>query len=354
MLRFFQEERPDIHLVAAGSLLEVALEAQAISFPVGRVQYLHLRPFSFAEFLEALGETLAHEVLTKALVSGVAHDKLLRLFHTYTLVGGMPEAVRAYVRSGGNLPEVNLIYSDLFAAFRDDIARYGRNETMRRVLLHALDAAPYAAGARVTFHGFGGSNYRSREMGEALRTLERAMLLELVYPTVACDEPLAPDLRKSPRLHFLDVGLVNHRAGLQRELLGTRDLAERHRGRTIEQVVGQELKTAMVRENAPLVFWVREKPQAQAEVDFLLRTARGIVPVEAKSGSAGKLRSLHQFMARSRAPLAVRLYAGKPAQQRVAVAGAAYRLLSIPYYAAGRIGAYLDASEKPWPEVPNE
>lgn len=343
MLRFFYEERPDIHVIAAGSLLEVALNTTSISFPVGRVQYLYLRPISFREFLDAAGESVAREALDEVPAPNYAHERLLSLFHTYTLVGGMPEAVRCYMESAGDVTAVNQVYADLFATFRDDILKYGRNETMRRILLHCLDSAPYEAGARVTFHGFGGSAYRSREVGEALRTLERAMLLELAYPTVQWQEPLMPDRKKSPRLHFLDVGLVNHRAGLQRQMMGARDLTDLHRGRLIEQVVGQELKAAHARTDEPLLFWVRDKAQSQAEVDFLARTEKGVIPIEAKSGAAGKLRSLHEFMARSGAQLAVRLYAGRPSRHEVSVGAASYQLISVPYYAASMLSRYVTA-----------
>lgn len=343
-LRYFREDRPDLHVIAAGSLLETALEAAAISFPVGRVQFLYLRPFDFAEFLEALGESAAIEALNAVPAPPHAHSRLLTLFHAYALIGGMPEAVLKYRHTHGDLMEVNRVYADLFAAFGDDIPKYGRNETLRRILLHALDSAPYEAGSRVTFQGFGGSHYRSREVGEALREMERAMLLELVYPTTQTQEPHMPDRRKSPRLHFLDVGLVNHRAGLQRQLIGIRDLADVYRGRLIEQVVGQEIKAMDVRSDTPLVFWVRDKAQSHAEVDFLLRTAAGVIPVEAKSGAAGKLRSLHEYMGRGGGRVAVRLYAGAYGIQEIAAPNAAYRLINIPYYAAGRISRYLEVS----------
>ncbi|HMP73077.1 MAG TPA: AAA family ATPase [Kiritimatiellia bacterium] len=341
LLRFFYEERPDIHVIAAGSLLELALESAAISFPVGRVQYLYVRPLSFCEFLSAMAETAAREAVETVPVLPHAHDKLLRLFHQYALVGGMPEAVVQYRTSGGDITAVNQVYADLFAGFRDDILKYGRNETMRKILLHSLDAAPYEAGSRITFQGFGVSSYRSREAGEALRTLARAMLMELVYPTVQVREPLTPDYKKSPRLHFVDVGLVNHRAGLQRALIGVQDLTDVHRGRLIEQVVGQELKTIQVRSDIPLAFWVRDKAQSQAEVDFLLTSDQGVVPVEAKSGTEGKLRSLHQFISRSKAGLAVRLYAGRPGRQKITTTDRDYTLLDVPYYASAQIMRYI-------------
>ena len=96
-----------------------------------------------------------------------------------------------------------------------------------------------------------------------------------------------------------------------------------------------------VRVDSPLVFWVRDKAQSQAEVDFLLRTDRSVVPVEAKSGAAGKLRSLHEFMARGGGGLAARLYAGSYSAHDVHAGGTNYRLVNIPYYAAARIPSYL-------------
>ncbi len=347
ILRFFYEERPDIHVIAAGSLLETALDAAAISFPVGRVQFLHMRPLNFDEFLVAMEEDAASEVFRTVPVPVFAHARLLTLFHTYALVGGMPEAVLRYRQTGGDLAAVNGVYADLVSAFRDDISKYGRNETMRRVLLHCLATAPFQIGSRITFNGFGGSNYQSREVGEALRTLERAKLLELVYPTVHGQEPLMPDHKKAPRLQFLDAGLVNHVAGLQRQLIGVRDLTSVYRGRLIEQVVGQEIKAMDGRRDVPLVFWVRDKAQAQAEVDFLLQTDAGVIPVEAKSGATGKLRSLHEFIARNGARLAVRLYAGEYVEHPIQVADSTCLLINIPYYAAGFIPQYIKKSGHP-------
>ena len=341
ILRFFYEERPDIHVIAAGSLLETAMDAAAISFPVGRVQFLHMRPLCFEEFLVVMGESAAAEAWRTVPVPAFAHARLLALFHTYALTGGMPEAVLRYRQTQGDLAAVNEVYADLIAAFRDDISKYGRNDTMRRILLHCLDTAPYQIGSRITFNGFGGSNYQSREVGEALRTLERAKLLELVYPTVHGQEPLMPDHKKSPRLQFLDAGLVNHVAGLQRELIGVRDLTGVYRGRLIEQLVGQEIKATDSRRDVPLVFWVRDKAQANAEVDFLLRTDEGVVPVEAKSGAVGKLRSLHEFLLRNPALIAVRLYAGEYLEHPITVGDRTCLLINIPYYAAGLLPQYI-------------
>jgi predicted AAA+ superfamily ATPase len=168
------------------------------------------------------------------------------------------------------------------------------------------------------------------------------MLLELLYPTTQTEPPLLLDYRKSPRLQLVDVGLANYRLGLQQQLLGATDLNDAYRGRILEQVVGQELLARGGVDPAPPVFWVRDKPQSQAEVDFLLRAGQGCVPVEVKAGAAGKLRSLHEFMARSRSPFGIRLYAGSRATQEVVHGTIRYRLVNLPYWAAGRLPEWIE------------
>ena len=151
-----------------------------------------------------------------------------------------------------------------------------------------------------------------------------------------------PDSRKSPRLQFLDVGLINYKTGIQREMVKLDDLTDLYRGRIAEQAVGQEFMATDTGLDCRPIFWVRDKTQSQAEVDFILQFGRDVVPVEIKSGKAGKLRSLHEFMIRADAPLAVRLYAGKSFLQDVSSDGSSYKLLNMPYYAAGIIGKYIE------------
>lgn len=337
MLGHLHEALPDIFLMAAGSLLEVALDAARIAFPVGRVEYLYLRPMTFGEFLLTVDGADTYNAYATIPSPPFAADRLSRLFHLYAVVGGMPAAVERYVASGGDLVMTGEIHSLLFAAYRDDIPKYARNQTLRHVQMHCLESAPHETGKRVVFHGFGGSNYRSREVGEALRTLERAMMLTLLHPTTQTAPPFMPNHRKAPRMQFLDVGLLSHQLGMRRHLLGVEDLNETCRGRITEQMVGQELLAAGINETTPPIFWVREKPQSQAEVDFLLNTQFGAIPVEVKSGKAGKMRSLHQFMEMSDSPLAIRLYAGRVELQEVVYGDFEYKLLNLPYWAAGQL-----------------
>src|SRR3990167_5808429 len=339
-LRYFYEKRNDIHVIAAGSLLETLIDKH-ISFPVGRVEYLFMYPFSFSEYLLAADENEAHDIMQQMPCPEFAHAKLLDLFHHYSLVGGMPAAIKAFLETKDILEE-NKIYENLMIAFMDDVEKYAGNKTMAHVIRHAIAHAPLASGERIHFHGFGNSNYKSREMGEALRTLEKAMLLQLVYPTTQVSMPAETDHKKSPRLQFLDIGMINHAAGLQKYYFQLNDLNTIYRGHIIESVVGQELLAMHSHIQKPLKFWVREKAQSTAEVDYVLAHEKYLIPIEVKSGETGTLKSLMQFMEDANHDIAIRLYAGKIKTDELKTpSGKKFKLLSLPYYLVSQLESYL-------------
>lgn len=202
--------------------------------------------------------------------------------------------------------------------------------------------APHEAGSRIAFAGFGKSNYRSREVSEALKTLEQPMILYLLNPTTTTEILIMPDLRKSPRLQFLDTGLLNFVAGLQGHFFQQEDLHAFYRGKIAEHIVGQELLAAATDIHKKPVFWVRVKKQSSAEVDYLVQHNQLAIPVEVKSGKAGTLRSLHQFIDQSPHPYAVRLYSGKlELMETQTIEGRRYWLLNLPYFLAGRLNDYI-------------
>ncbi len=345
LLRYFAEERADLAVVAAGSLLEATLDRYRASFPVGRVEFLYVYPLTFAEYAAAAPDGL-QDAMAEVPCADYAVAPLRRLFRDYVLIGGMPEIAASYLRHR-DLGRLARLYEGLLVSYADDAAKYARSPAQLGHLRHVIETAPLQAGERISFQGFGGSNFRSREMADALRTLERAMLLFLLYPTTAVQPPALPDLRKSPRLLYLDTGLVNYRAGLQSGFLSVTDLGALYRGRLAEHVVGQEMIAADRRTNAKPRYWVRQKPGATAEVDYLHRYRDLLVPVEVKSGSSGALRSLHQFMQRADHDLAVRLWDGD-IDLHVArtPAGRRFRLLNLPHFLVHRLDAYLDWAER--------
>lgn len=340
VLRYFYESEPAIAVVAAGSMLETLFNKN-ISFPVGRVEYMVLRPVSFPEYLAAIGETAALEYLQIIPAPPFTHPKLLQLFHTYALIGGMPEIVRNYSENK-DLTVIKAIYESLIIAYIDDVEKYASTDSQVQYIRHAIRASFSQAGKRIKFEGFGNSSYRSRDMGEALRTLENALLIKLLYPTTDTQLPLLPDYNKSPRLQILDTGMLNYFAGIQKEILGTTDLNKVYQGTMIEHLVGQELLASQFNALSSLNFWVREKPGSSAEIDYVWPFEGKLIPIEVKSGTEGKLKSLHLYMDKVQHQMALRFYAGEINITEVVISnGKKYRLLSLPYYLVSQTERYL-------------
>lgn len=340
ILRYFYEEAGEIPVIAAGSLLETIFN-QRISFPVGRVDYLVLRPASFPEFLDAIGESSAFQQLHKIPLADFAKDKLMQLFHTYALIGGMPEIVNKYAESK-DLTALSTIYESIIVGYLDDVEKYASSNNQIQVIRHAIRASYGEAGKRIKFQGFGKSNYSSREIGEALRTLEKALLIHLVYPETNVTLPLMPDMKKSPRLQLLDTGMLNYFIGIQREIIGTTDLNAVYGGTMIEHLVGQEILANQFQALSHLNFWVREKNASTAEIDFIYQFEGKLIPVEVKAGTEGTLKSLHLFMDMAPHSMAVRFYAGELSINKLqTVTGRDYYLLNLPYCLVSQLESYL-------------
>ena len=340
MLRYFYEEFPEIHIITAGSHLESIFDKN-INFPVGRVEFRALHPFSFSEFLDAMGEHQILELFHTMPVPAFAHDRLLQLFHTYTLIGGMPEVVDTYVKNH-DLTVLQPIFESLLTTYFNDAEKYAKNQNQVHTIRHAIKASFYEAGTRIHFAGFGASAYTSKEMGETLRALEKTMLIRLIYPTTQTEPPYMPDIKKSPRLQVVDTGMLNYFSGLQTELIGTKDLNGVYRGKISEHIVGQAFLAAKYNIMNDLHFWVREKKQSDAEIDFLYSFQGNTFPVEVKSGTSGKLRSLLYYLDVSKCDFAVRLYAGDISlEEHKTLNGKPFRLLNLPYYLSGKLDDYL-------------
>lgn len=342
LLRYFYEDMPELYVIAAGSLLEVVLEKYQLSFPVGRIEYKQLYPMTFQEYLNAMRETQVLEVMKKIPLPSYAHNILLQHFHRYTLLGGMPEVIANY-RNNQDIVSLNPMYQNLLRSYLEDVSKYARNRTLSQVLRHCIESLPFEMGTRIKFQGFGNSNYRSREVGEALRTLERAMLIYLIYPTSSTLPPIRPNLKKSPRLQFLDTGLLNYVVGLQQYYLEFNDLHAFYKGKIAEHIVGQELLALQDNPISRPCFWARDKNQSSAEVDFIIQHQTDLIPIEVKAGTSGTLRSLHQFMNQAPHPYAIRLYAG-PLQLGEAHTpqGKGFQLLNLPYFLSGQLFQYMD------------
>jgi len=333
-LRYFYEEIPEIYVIAAGSLLESLINTH-VSFPVGRVEYLAVHPCGFDEFLGALGETELAKAVQNCIVPDVLHTKTMDLFNTFTLIGGMPEIV-AYYAKYKDVISLNVIFETLLAGYKDDVEKYARNELTRHVIRYILQEGWHFAAQRITLGNFAGSSYKSREMGEAFRTLEKTMLLELAYPTTNTVLPLTSDLKRSPKLLWIDTGLVNYVAGIQKEVFGAKDILDIWRGDIAEQIVAQELISNDYNVSTKRKYWVRDKKGSESEVDFIIQKDSQIIPIEVKSGHNAKLKSLHIFMENSTAEIAVRIWSQAFSIDEITLpSGKKYKLYNMPFYYTG-------------------
>jgi len=338
MLRYFYEEHPGVYVVAAGSLLEFALH-EVPSFPVGRVEQMVLHPFDFEEFLMALGHTSALAALKQIPVASYAHDTLMDLYHTYAAIGGMPEIISQYIQEN-SVANLGSTYESLWQAYKDDVVKYARSPAERKVLQHLIFTAPQEKD-RIVFEGFGHSNYKSREVGEAMRSLDMAHIVQLIYPSTTTKPPIETDFKKRPRLQFLDTGLLNHALQIQVEMIGIENLNVLYKGRIVQHLLTQEL---MAQHHLPSYkphFWVREKINSQAEVDLLYQYQQFIIPIEVKSGATGTLRSLFQFMDACDHSFAIRILGNQYSIDQLQTSnGKPFLLMNLPYYLGTKIPEY--------------
>ncbi|MBI1884140.1 MAG: ATP-binding protein [Chlamydiae bacterium] len=349
LLRFFHEERPGLHVIAAGSLLDVKLQKEGLAFPVGRVEYAYLYPLDFFEFLHAKGELELLKYLEELKRGDVILPAMSimaeKLFSEYMMVGGMPEAVNHFVKQNDFIG-LDRIDHSLMVSYHEDILKYA-SLAKAKYLEHVLEKGPLFAGQRVTYEHFGGSNFKSREMSEAFDLLEKAMLFHRVTGTPSTALPLVSKKKKPPKILFLDVGLIHYKLGIRDRLIDFARLDETFRGRIAEQVVGQHLVITQQGMPETVHYWYRESPGSTAEVDYVLFEKGELTPIEVKSGKSGRLRSLKEFVTATGQKKAMRVYQGPFVLETIQIEDTHFELLSLPFFLLPRIRDFLGSSFRP-------
>lgn len=297
-LRYFLEEMPDLHVIAAGSQLEFAMED--VAFPVGRVEFLRMNPLSFSEFLHATGNELLDRERPSPWaptpIPESAHQRLCDLVRQYAIVGGMPEAVRCYVETN-SLPEVARIHGALVEGYLQDFVKYG-GRVDRDCLARVFERIPSSVGQQIKYTRLYPEK-RIEQIKCVLSVLERSLIVHRVAASSASGLPLGAGASDKVFKYILaDIGLMRHLCGLPASaLLAERDLLHSLRGGLAEQLIGQEMLAERGgSENDKLYYWARAQRTSNAEVDYLSIREGRIVPVEVKSGPAGKLRSMRIFL----------------------------------------------------------
>lgn len=348
MLRYFYEEKTSLHVISAGSLLEVRLHREEWSFPVGRVEFLYLYPVTFEEFMVALGEEKWLKILgdwdLKTPLSSFVHQKGIELLLDYFVVGGMPECVTFYLENRRFL-DLETVHEALHTSIHEDFLKYATH-TEAKYLRYLWDKIPLELGKRVRYARLGGNEYGSREISRALEILEVAMLAQKIHPTTGTRFPFLEKEKFAPKILPLDIGLSLHMLSVKRSMLNGENLDANFDGGLAESYVGQELMALQNLRREKLYFWTREEKGTTSEVDYLLIADNRVIPCEVKSGEGGTMRSLHQFLNRSPTKVGIRFSPRPFSIEKLKVTlpqggGLDYTLVNFPLYALFRIEDFL-------------
>ena len=336
-LRFFYEKCPALPVIAAGSLLEFALKE--ISFPVGRVQSLFVRPISFDEFVLMIGSEVLYNYLTQISLDSeslaeTAHQQLLALALRYFKVGGMPKALAMYAQYQ-SLERVAEVHRLLINGYRDDFPKYGRRVNLEVLNLVYSKLAHVAGGSRAKYSFFS-RELRSVQIKSALELLSDAHIITKVHAARGGTYPVAAGINLDLfKIAHLDIGLLQNAMGFDWELLPpAAESITLANGRLAEQFVAQELSAVTPLDlRAQPTYWERQKAGSDAEVDFLIESQSQILPIEVKSGTRGTLRSLQQYLSTFAPPCGLVLSANNISRDRDVV--------FLPFYAIGSVASKL-------------
>lgn len=303
-LRYFYEEMHDLHVVAAGSLVDFAI--QQVGIPVGRVQELDMYPLSFLEFLWATGhDALAKEIMDNPPEKSLNpddHYKALDILGEYIAVGGMPEAVKRW-RDTKNLTECFTIFETILRNYQQDFSKYAKKYQLK-YLNDLFKFIPQCLGNQFKYTNVPGE-YRKQELAPCLDLLETAGIIHRVVHSAGQGIPLgALSNHDIFKVIFLDIALSESMLGLPERSSNIHPLEQLvNKGGLVEAFVGQEL-LAYTKPNrkAELYYWHKTTGPETAEIDYLIQGQMNahdktvIIPIEVKSGPGTTLKSMHSFL----------------------------------------------------------
>jgi len=352
-LRYFLEDTPEIPVIAAGSLLEFALSKHTFSMPVGRIEYHHLSPMTFREFLDAIDPALCaylDDLVADSNLPTSAHKRLAARQRQYLCVGGLPEAVLTFAETG-SMEEVKRVHRSILNTYEDDFSKYATQDRLS-LLQRVFRLIPRFVSQKVKYVNYS-REARSRDVKAAIDMLAKAGVSCPVFASRASGVPLHAEVNeRSFKLLFLDVGLMNHACGVDWLALSRMDeIRLINEGSVAEQFVGQHLAYVDGGDEPPRpVYWLCEGRGGSAEVDYVVSRGPDIFPVEVKAGTSGKLRSLHQFANKKDLRCAIRFDLNPRSRQRIShpvpsrhgTETVEMDLINLPLYAASELGPILD------------
>jgi predicted AAA+ superfamily ATPase len=318
--------------------------------PVGRIEYYHLGPMTFIEFLAAVEPGLIHYLSGFHIHQAIpvtAHQKLIKRQREYLFVGGMPEAVSAFVQENA-LAEVTAVHRSIAGTYQDDFSKYAKQKDLA-LMQKVFRQIPRIIGQKVKYSNISKED-KSREVKTVIDLLTKARICHQVFHSHCSGIPLAADINENVyKLLFMDIGMAAWLTGLDWIALQALDgHALVNEGKLAEQFVGQHLLNPL--EPPRLSYWLREVKSANAEVDYVTASGNQVIPIEVKAGKSGTLKSLQQFAISKNPALCVRFDLNPPEFGQITHAarvdgGSApvtYMLLSLPLYMVGELPRLLD------------
>ena len=308
-LRYFYEHLPALHVIAAGSLLEFALE-DIPSFGVGRIDTMFMYPFSFSEFLCAMGRqrwvNIIHKATPENPVSDPLHEKIVEQLKNFLIIGGMPEVVTEFIETHDFL-RCQKILNSMLVSFRNDFAKYKTRIPAARIN-EVFSSVAHQAEGKFVYERVS-QNLNNEQVKKSLELLLMAGLCYQVTHSSADGLPLGARINpKYRRIIPFDTGIYQRILNLDISgILLSNDFDTINKGAVAEIFVGCELKkNASCYVDDELYYWVREKKNACAQIDFVVQRGESIVPLEVKSGKQGKMQSMWVFMKEKNSPYGIR------------------------------------------------
>lgn len=298
-LRYFKEDYPELHVIAAGSLLEFALE-ELPSFGVGRIRSLYMYPFSFDEFLLAQGlDTMVeykHKASAERPMPEAVHNELVQQLKTFYLVGGMPAAVTEWIESKSYLDAAH-VHNDILDTYQDDFSKY-KSRISPVLLRKVLRSVALQTGGKFVCRQVD-DQLHSSVIKEALRLLTLAGLVKPVVHTDGNGLPLGAEENDSyVKYLFLDLGLMQTMLNIPAaNILLASDMDLVNKGAASEMFAGLELvKYHDCFQKSEMYYWHNMARGANAEIDYLETKDGHVLPIEVKASTRGSMQSLWLFM----------------------------------------------------------
>jgi predicted AAA+ superfamily ATPase len=304
VLKYFCENAPEYHVIAAGSLLGMAFHRHE-SFPVGKVDFMDLHPMSFSEFLTALKEERLVQVLQAHdwQTLRVFKDKLSEYLRYYFFTGGMPEVVKTFVETR-DFQQVRQIQYRLLLAYEADFSKHAPNEIVPRIRMIWQSIVSQLAKENKKFiYGQMREGARAKDFELAIQWLTDAGLVLKCYKVSKPEMPLQAFQDLSAfKLYLHDIGLLLAMTRIDsKSIIEGNTLFTQFNGALAEQYVLQQLR---LKQNRYIAYWANDR--SSSEVDFIIQTEDKIVPVEVKSGENLKAKSFKLFCEKYKPQIAIR------------------------------------------------